>query len=115
MIEINHGLPDRIRLIVLVRQDPGMLVHKLNRPAIGALLAISVATATATVIWTRHTATYPVGIRGDRLDIAPQDGCSQMVWPYGCDWQHQNTLPNTRIHSRFGHRGRQRGQKRFLS
>jgi len=92
-----------------------MRAHKLNNPMIGVLLAISLAAATAAVIWKRQSVTYPVGVKGDRLDIAPRSDCSQVVWPYGCDWQ-LNASPGTKSHSRFGRRGkRPHGLKRFLS
>ncbi len=92
-----------------------MRAHKLNNPMIGALLAISVAAVAAAVIWKRQAATYPIGVKGDRLEMAPRTDCSQAAWPYGCDWQ-LNPQPDTRGHSRFGRRGKRlHGLKRFLS
>jgi hypothetical protein len=92
-----------------------MLVHKLNSRTMGAMLAISVAATAAVVIRKQQPVSYPLGIKGDRLELTPQAGCSQVVWPYGCDW-HLNALADTRKHSRFGRRGRNHPvQKRFLS
>jgi len=92
-----------------------MLIHKLNSSVVGALLAISVAATAAIVIWKRHSTAYPSGVKGDRLEVAPQAGCSQALWLYGCDWQF-NVLPHERTHSHFGRRGKyQQGLKRLLS
>jgi len=92
-----------------------MLIHKLNRPMIGTLLAISVAAIMAVVIWKRQSETYPLGVKSDRLNVTPHAGCWQVVWPYGCDWQ-PSTPSDKRTRSRFGGRGRQKhGLMRYLS
>ncbi len=90
-----------------------MLVHKLNSPVIGALLAISVAAATVVAVWKRQSTTYPLGIKGDRLDVVPRVDCPQVAWPFGCDWQQQSALPDTKKHSRFGRRGRRLGPRSY--
>ena len=82
-----------------------MLLHRFNTPAVGALLAIGIAATAAFVIWKRHGASYPLGVKGDRLDVAPRAGCSKVVWPYGCDWQPGAPV-DARTHSRFGVRGK---------
>jgi hypothetical protein len=63
------------------------------------MIAASMAIAAAVVTMKRHSETYPLGVKGDRLEVAvPQADCSQVVWPYGCEWM--DTSPNTRKHSR---------------
>jgi hypothetical protein len=74
-----------------------MHIHRLR--AVGIMIAAGIAIAAAVVIVKRHFETYPWGAKGDRLDVAiPQADCSQVVWPYGCDWM--NTSPDTGKHSR---------------
>jgi hypothetical protein len=91
-----------------------MHVHRLNS-RVGAVLAIGLAIAAAVVTVERHSASFPPGVKGDRLEVTvPQSGCSQVVWPYGCDWQ-SNATSDTKKHSRFGRRGRQYWLKRFVS
>jgi len=65
----------------------------------GSLIAGGVAIATLIMMVKGDAAAYPLGVKGDRLDItAPQVDCSQVVWPYGCDWM--NTSPPPKRHAR---------------
>jgi hypothetical protein len=66
---------------------------------IGVMIAAGIAIAATVVIVKRHFETYPLGVKGDRLDAGvPQADCSQVVWPYGCDWM--DTSPDTVKHLR---------------
>ena len=81
-----------------------MLVQKLIGTAV-AVLALSLAVGGTVLIVKRVFATYPLGIKGDRLEVVAQD-CSQIGWPFGCDWQRQEATPEPKKPSRFGHRGK---------
>jgi len=81
-----------------------MLAHKAISTA-AAVLMLSLAIMATVLIAKRIFATYPLGIKADRLDIVAQD-CSQIGWPYGCDWQRQDALPEPKKNSRFGRRGK---------
>jgi hypothetical protein len=63
-----------------------MHVHRFNGP-LGAAIVVGIAVAAAIVMVKRHTPSYPLGVKGDRLEVVvPQSGCSPTVWPYGCEW-----------------------------
>jgi hypothetical protein len=81
-----------------------MLVHKLIR-TVAAVLALSLAIIATIVIVKRIFPTYPLGVKGDRLEISAQD-CSQAGWPYGCDWQPQSATPEPKKRLLFGRRGK---------
>jgi hypothetical protein len=75
-----------------------MHIHRLGW-LLEVMIAAGIAIAAMVVIVKRHSETYPLGVKGDRLDVAvPQADCSQVVWPYGCDWM--NTSPDTGKYSR---------------
>ena len=71
---------------------------------LGSMTAAGIAISTVTVTLKRDTATSPLGIKGDGLEVTvpavPQADCAQAVWPYGCEWM--NTSPATRRHLRPG-------------
>ena len=89
-----------------------MLVHKLNG-AVGASLALSLAITATVVIVKRHSATYPLGIKGDRLEVVPGGACSQLAWPFGCGWQ-PSERPETRRRPGSDRRGQRHGKLRWL-
>ena len=92
-----------------------MLAHKLNNPVVGAVLAIGIVSAISAALWRSQPASYPLGIKSDRLDAMPKADCSFAVWPYGCDWQ-LNASPAPPKRSKFGRRRQYRHRPmRFLS
>jgi hypothetical protein len=82
-----------------------MLAHRLDNAVAGTVLAIGIMVAASAVLWKAQTPPHSVGIKGDRLEIAPQVGCSYAAWPYGCDWQLRAS-PEPPRRSKFGRRGR---------
>jgi len=92
-----------------------MLAHKLNNPVVGAVLAIGIVSAISAALWRSQPASYPLGIKSDRLDTTPKADCSFAVWPYGCDWR-LNASPEPPKRSKFGRRRKYRHKPmRFLS
>jgi hypothetical protein len=79
-----------------------MLVHKLYSPT-GAVIAAGFLIIAATFIAKRDSTSYHVGVKGNRLEVVPSAGCSQVVWPYGCNWQ-LDELPDTTRNSRLNRR-----------
>jgi hypothetical protein len=82
-----------------------MLVHKLNHPVAGLVLAIGVALAMTWSVWKKHAGTPADVLRGDRLeqrDTQDSDdpGCSQLAWPYGCGWELPPEKRERRTHFR---------------
>jgi hypothetical protein len=84
-----------------------MFCHKLNHPVARIALAISVVVVASVAVLWKQPASYPLGIKGDRLEVKPQAGCLPLAWPYGCGWQ-SDTPPERPKHSRFGRRGQRR-------
>jgi hypothetical protein len=76
-----------------------MPAHKLIGTA-AVVIALGLAIM-ATVLIVKQT--YPLGIKGNRLDVVVQD-CSELGWPYGCDWQPHSAAPEPRKHPRPGRR-----------
>lgn len=63
-----------------------MRAHRFNG-RLGAAIVVGIAVAAAVVVVKRHTRTYPLGVKSDRLEVVvPPSDCSQAVWPYGCDF-----------------------------
>jgi len=80
-----------------------MLAHRLNNPVAGAVLAIGIVSAISAALWRSQPASYPLGVKSDRLDATPGADCSFAMWPYGCDW-HLNAPAAPPKHSKFGRR-----------
>ncbi len=76
-----------------------MLAHKLTG-TVAVVIALGLAIMATVVIVKR---TYPLGFKSDRLDVVVQE-CSELGWPYGCNWQQQNASPEPRKHVRPGRR-----------
>lgn len=76
-----------------------MLAHKLiGTAAVVTALGLAI---TATVLIVKQI--YPLGIKGDRLDVIVQE-CSELGWPFGCGWQRQDASPEPKKHLRPGRR-----------
>jgi hypothetical protein len=92
-----------------------IFAHKLNNPVVAAVLAIGIISAISAALWRSQPASYPLGVKSDRLDTTPQVDCSFAAWPYGCDWQ-LNASPEPPKRSKFGRRRQYRHRlMRFLS
>ena len=79
-------------------------MHKLIGTA-AAMLVLGLAIMAVVLIAKRILVTYPLGIKGDRLEVAAQD-CSQVSWPFGCNLQQSDALPEPKKNPRFGRRGK---------
>ena len=83
-----------------------MLVHKLNHPVAGLVLALGVAMAMTLSLWKKHAGTSVDGVKGDRLEQSSAGdqegvlGCSQLAWPYGCSWELPPEKRERRTHFR---------------
>lgn len=67
----------------------------------GLTSAAGIAIAIIVMMAQRDAATYPMGIKGDRLEITipadPQADCAQVVWPYGCEWMNSSPAPKRHL------------------
>lgn len=92
-----------------------MYVHRLNG-RVGVAIAASVAIAAAVVMVKRHAVTYPLGVKGDRLEIVvPQAECSPAIWPYGCEWIDTSHDPRKQLKRADPKRQNRHGLRRLLS
>jgi hypothetical protein len=61
---------------------------KSFKAAVAGTLAVGIVTALGAMISKAEPLSSPVGIKSDRLAVFEQkQGCPQIAWPYGCDWQ----------------------------
>jgi hypothetical protein len=80
-----------------------MPAHKANG-IVAAVIALSLAIAATVVIGKRYFMASPLLMTAERPEAAAQK-CSQIGWPYGCDWQ-QNTVQQPKKSLRLERRSR---------